>query len=178
MLLRFSLRPNTVDILYIVVNTPTLVLGSVGDHDVVGVAEQDFRVELLALANGAVNHLLAPPPCFRLRTKLVGDVSVDLAILLLAFVLDDEAPAVVGAVLAGRFLYLLQSGRIETGSYRLVISSCVCRHYLFLSCLVLFSASRSTRSSGHADLLSLRANRRARTYKQPQARRAPFRVWR
>jgi hypothetical protein len=96
-----------VDVNYIVVNTPALVLRCVGHHDVVGLAQQDFRVELLALADGASHHLFTPPPGPRLRAELIRDISVDLAVLLLAFVLDNEEPAVVGTVLAGCFLYLL-----------------------------------------------------------------------
>src|SRR5829696_6445389 len=83
LLIRFGFGPYTVDVLYVVVDTTALVLGGVGNHDVVGLAEQHFRVELLALANGAAHHLLAPPPGLRLRPKLVGDVGVDLALLLL-----------------------------------------------------------------------------------------------
>ena len=60
--LRFGFRPYTVDVLDIVVNTPALVLGCVGNHYVIGLAEQYFRVELLALANGTPGHLFTPPP--------------------------------------------------------------------------------------------------------------------
>jgi hypothetical protein len=74
---------------------------------VVGLAQQDLRVEFLALADGASYHLLAPPPGLRLRAELIRDISVDLAVLLLAFVLDNELPTVIGAVGARRLLYVL-----------------------------------------------------------------------
>src|ERR671921_737071 len=106
-MLRFGFRTYTVDIIYVVVNTPAVVLGGVSHHDVVGLAQQDLRVEFLALADGASYHLLAPPPGLRLRAELIRDISVDLAVLLLAFVLDNEAQPVVGTVLAGCFLDLL-----------------------------------------------------------------------
>ena len=108
--LRFSFRPYAVDVLDVVINTPTLVLRCVGDHDMVGVSKQDLRVELFALANGASCHLLTPTPRLRLRPKLVGDVSVYLAALVLALVRYNEAPTVVRPVLARRLLYLLQPG--------------------------------------------------------------------
>ena len=62
LLLRFGFGPYTVDVLYVVIDTTALVLGGVGNHDVVGLAEQDFRVEQLALTDGAAYHLLTPAP--------------------------------------------------------------------------------------------------------------------
>jgi hypothetical protein len=108
MVLRFGFRPCTVDVLYVVVNTTAFVFGSVGHHDVIGLAQQDFRVELLALTDGAADHLLTPAPRrLRLRAKLIRDIGVNLAVFLLAFVLDNELLAVIGAVGARRHLYVL-----------------------------------------------------------------------
>jgi hypothetical protein len=59
LLLQFGFRTFTVDVIYIVVNTPALALRGVGHHDVVGLAQQDFRVELLALADGASHPWMA-----------------------------------------------------------------------------------------------------------------------
>ena len=60
--LRFGAGPYTLDVLYVVVDATSLMLWGVGHHDVVGLPEKDFRVELLALADGASHPLFTPPP--------------------------------------------------------------------------------------------------------------------
>ncbi len=125
------------DVLHVVIDATTLILGRVRDHDVIRLVEQGIRVELLTFADGAAYHLLAPTSCLRLRAKLVRDDGEDLAILVLALVLDDELPAIISTVLARRLLDLLQPSGVEAGWHRLVISRRVGRHFLFLSGLVL-----------------------------------------
>ena len=88
------------DALDVVVDATTLILRSVRDPDVVRAAKQGICIELLTLTDSAAYHLLAPAPRLRLRAELIRDIGVDFAAFLLAFVLDNEAPAEVGAVLA------------------------------------------------------------------------------